>query len=158
MASGLKGGVNFPYDLIESFDYGSFINATEEPISEGIFLGKTKGSEIVIGSTIISIEADLEAYKLPLKEIYPEKTDSEKGLLESFEMLNKKVRFRNSMAAKPKVYIPVFPGTNCEYDTGKAFRKAGGETIILPFLNGSETIIEKKPLRLWLKALIMLKY
>ena len=141
----------------KSFDYGSFIIVTEEPISEDILLEKTKGSEIVIGSIIISIEAVLEAYKLPLKEIYPEKTDSEKGLLESFEMLNKKVHFKDSMAVKPKVYIPVFPCTNCEYDTEKAFRKAGGETIILPFSNGSETIIEKAE-AMGLKALIMLKY
>ena len=140
---GFEGVEDFPFELAESFDYGSFIIATETPLSEGILLGKTKGSEIVIGNRVILIEGILKAYKAPLGELYPEKMVAEKGLLEPFEMINKRVNFSKSMAGKPRVYIPVFPGTNCEYDTGKAFRKAGGKTIVFPFSNGSETIIEE---------------
>lgn len=44
--------------------------------------------------------------------------------------------------AKPKVFIPVFPGTNCEYDTAKAFEEVGAETDVFVFRNGSAVEIE----------------
>ena len=128
---------------MESFDYGSFITVTDKPISEGILLGKTKGSAIVIGNMVVSLDEILRAYKAPLGEISPEKIEGDKGFLEPLEIIDKNIRFSKSIEGKPRVYIPVFPGTNCEYDTGKAFRKAGGETIVLPFLNDSETIIDE---------------
>ena len=37
--------------------------------------------------------------------------------------------------AKPKVFIPVFPGTNCEYDSAKAFERAGAEPVVKVFNN-----------------------
>ena len=37
--------------------------------------------------------------------------------------------------AKPTVFIPVFPGTNCEYDSAKAFERAGADTIVKVFKN-----------------------
>ncbi len=46
-------------------------------------------------------------------------------------------------AAKPRVFIPVFPGTNCEYDTARAFEKAGAETEILVVRNLSAAAIEE---------------
>ena len=46
-------------------------------------------------------------------------------------------------AAKPRVFIPVFPGTNCEYDTARAFEKAGAETDILVVRNLSASAIEE---------------
>ena len=45
-------------------------------------------------------------------------------------------------AAKPRVFIPVFPGTNCEYDTVRAFEKAGAETDVLVVRNLCSTDIE----------------
>ena len=44
-------------------------------------------------------------------------------------------------SAGPKVFIPVFPGTNCEYDSAKAFRRAGAEVETLVFKNQSESDI-----------------
>lgn len=37
--------------------------------------------------------------------------------------------------AKPTVFIPVFPGTNCEYDSARAFERAGADTIVKVFKN-----------------------
>ena len=51
-------------------------------------------------------------------------------------------------AAKPRVCIPVFPGTNCEYDTARAFEKAGAETEILVVRNLSAAAIEETIARL----------
>ena len=45
--------------------------------------------------------------------------------------------------SKPKVILPVFPGTNCDYDTAKAFEDAGAETRILVFKNLDEAAIEQ---------------
>ena len=53
----------------------------------------------------------------------------------------KKIYVCRNKTARPRVFIPVFPGTNCEYDSARAFERAGAETDVRVFRNLSETDI-----------------
>ncbi len=96
---------------------------------------------IVHGKTVISLSEALAAYESTLKEVFPLKSGTEKEEVPSPVFKTKNVyipRYRN---ARPKVFIPVFPGTNCEYDSARAFERAGAETEIRIFKNLSESDI-----------------
>ena len=62
--------------------------------------------------------------------------------MESYEYDAKKRAFPSIKAAVPKVFIPVFPGTNCEYDTARAFERAGAAPEIMVVKNLSAADIE----------------
>ena len=62
---------------------------------------------------------------------------------DSYKENDNKRPFPSLKAAKPRVLIPVFPGTNCEYDTAKAFEKAGAKPEILVIKNLTAAHIEE---------------
>lgn len=88
--------------------------------------------------TIAESEAE-EAWKETLEKVFPTNSDAkgqdvkiEKGLYET-----KDVHICAHKIATPTVFIPVFPGTNCEYDSAGAFERAGAKTIVQVFRNMS---------------------
>ncbi|OEF96719.1 phosphoribosylformylglycinamidine synthase [Desulfuribacillus alkaliarsenatis] len=89
--------------------------------------------------------ADLyKAWEQPLENIFPTKTasiNSDKAI-EDYSQEQTKVVKSTALAriAKPRIVIPVFPGTNCEYDTQKVFEQAGGlaDTLIIRNLTASD--------------------
>jgi len=106
----------------------------------------TEGGKFEFANATIDIEEMLEAWQGKLEKVYPTKIG------EAVEKLNEKlydVRNEADFArkneaklyiakekiAKPRVFIPVFPGTNCEYDLTKAFKKAGAEVQTVVFKN-----------------------
>ncbi|BDR63925.1 phosphoribosylformylglycinamidine synthase [Clostridium tetani] len=98
---------------------------------------------IKIKNEVIKIDEALESWIKPLDSIFPTKTDQIKDNINniSFEKGNKNVSIIKNI--KPKVFIPAFPGTNSEYDTAKAFIKAGGQVSSLVFRNNSIKDIEE---------------
>ena len=85
----------------------------------------------------ISIAADeaLKAWEAPLERIFPSKAGFEKRSPDDHVYEEKNVYICKNKAASPQVFIPVFPGTNCEYDTAKAFEKAGARPFVRVFKN-----------------------
>ena len=75
-----------------------------------------------------------EAWKATLEPVFPEKT-KEEGSVPAFRFETENRKAPAVKVAKPRVLIPVFPGTNCEYDTARAFQKAGAEPEILVLRN-----------------------
>ena len=76
-----------------------------------------------------------------LEEVFPTRSGVEQKVLEDTLYDAKQVYTAQRKLAKPKVFIPVFPGTNCEYDTTKAFEQAGAEVETLVFKNMTESQI-----------------
>jgi phosphoribosylformylglycinamidine synthase len=101
----------------------------------------TVAEEFVIGATNITLEDVLNAWTQTLEKVYPThsasaevKTEVDQKL--SFDLYDaKKIYITKNKVAKPKVFIPVFPGTNCEYDSLKAFHNAGAEIETVVFKN-----------------------
>ncbi len=108
--------------------YGSFVIELAEDVSNAKFteLGTTCDcGQIVIGDVKMSMEELIEVWQKPLERVFPTKVKAENQAVENI-VSDKKCRIKCSKPiAKPRVFIPVFPGTNCEYDLTKAFEDAG---------------------------------
>ena len=83
----------------------------------------------------ISIDEALECWKKPLEKVFPTRTNDEKTPLENKLFDAKEIYVCKNKVARPTVFIPVFPGTNCEYDSMKAFQRAGADVVTRVFKN-----------------------
>ena len=156
MAFGNKLGADIKSDGIigenEWFksEYGTFIVETAEKFDyeNAVLIGNViSEGKIVIDSKVeINLDELIEEWEKPLEKIFPTRKEIENCHLlphcngtkykkiELVERENVISSFSNSIA-KPRVFIPVFPGTNCEYDLERAFNREGGIAKIGVFNN-----------------------
>ncbi len=94
------------------------------------------------GSVAIDIEEALAAWKGALERVFKTKGTDNRDTVESpLYVAGGQVYVCRHKVARPKVFIPVFPGTNCEYDSAKAFVRAGADVSDRVFKNLSEADI-----------------
>ena len=147
MSFGNKIGVNFDETLDESLLFspgcGSIVleikdgEDTAELLGKVDFrlLGRTVEEEsITVNGVTVPIEEALKAWEEPLEGVYKTKTD-EDGIFPFRPYYAKEIAVCKTKIAAPRVFIPVFPGTNCEYDTARQFEKAGAVVETLVFKN-----------------------
>jgi len=136
-------GFKFEESFAENhFDlnYGSMIleladNANPEDF-EATLLGKTTQEKFVeFSKEKISLEKLLDAWESPLETIFPTKAFEENEKIPEISFAEKSIIIAKNKIAKPTVFIPTFPGSNCEYDTAKAFENAGAKSDIFVFKN-----------------------
>ena len=89
----------------------------------------------------ISMEEAIAAWTTPLEKVFPTRATEDKSVVDTGLYEAKDIYVCKNKVAKPKVFIPVFPGTNCEYDSAKAFERAGAEPVVKVFKNLSATDI-----------------
>ncbi len=155
MCFGNKIGVKITENLSNNelfiADYGSIIleidkkhNLTE--LLEGIeyrILGLTQQKQAIdIKGVEIDLETAIQAWIEPLDEVFPIKKNIEGKSNSICYKEGNKVKSKISIV-RPRVFIPVFPGTNCEYDTAKAFENSGGDVQTLVFKNLSPSDVEQ---------------
>ncbi len=146
----LGNGLGFCYDeaveltTIFSHRYGSFILELSNCEPVGKPLGKTQNlSEISFGKTVLCLNELMEIYEGRLEEVYPSKTHESKLSCKSLDFFSNTELKPRKPYARPLALIPVFPGTNCEYDTAKAVEAAGAEAEVFIIKNlSSMHIIE----------------
>ena len=92
----------------------------------------------VCGDEKVSMEEALEAWTCTLEKVFPTRSGVEDKKIETSLYDTKDIYICKHKVARPKVFIPVFPGTNCEYDTMKAFEQAGADTESIVFKNMTE--------------------
>ncbi len=93
----------------------------------------TDNSQININGTSIELSELAAKWQEPLEKVFPTRVMEENKNVASY-CYEAKTKVKPSLKiAKPRVFIPVFPGTNCEYDTKKVFENAGGivETLVI---------------------------
>ncbi len=108
---------------------GSIILEVEKdtPADGSILIGYTKPeADITVGETVIPLGEALINWQKPLEKVFPTKAGSFDKEPETYSYTLRTPMLAKSKIAKPRVFIPVFPGTNCEYDTASAFERAGG--------------------------------
>ena len=102
---------------------------------DALLLGRTISQpEIRMEQASISLEQALSAWKEPLSSVFPTETDFAPQMCDADRLYSKKApAILTRGIARPKVVLPVFPGTNCEVDSARAFEQAGAiaETIVL---------------------------
>jgi len=139
-----------PDELLFGQGYGSFVvegEGLEDKDLSGldyILLGRTiRESEIRIEKTRINLSLMADKWMEPLSEVFPVKTPETGIKPEEYSYSRGSPLIRKTKAVKPAVLIPVFPGTNCEYDSAEAFEKAGAKTETFIFRNRTPQDIEQ---------------
>ncbi len=165
MAFGNKRGVRLNEELrtkneeLVARHYGNIVVEVEENVTvdqlpfrctevgrvidEPVFEVATEGSNPENSIERIDLEEALAAWQKTLEGVFPTRTmqvESEKSKVECdlYDAPKEKLstfNFQLSTSAKPRVFIPAFPGTNCEYDSARAFNRAGAESEIIVFRN-----------------------
>ncbi len=124
--------------------YGSIVaEVAEEDLDkitvEYTVVGETlEDPKFVYGDMNITIEEALVAWTNSLEKVFPTKSDVEQTKITTGLYDAKNIYVSKNKIAKPNVFIPVFPGTNCEYDSKKAFEVAGASVNTVVFKNMSE--------------------
>ena len=141
---GFKFEDSVSLDDIFGYSYGSFVVELCKDADAGVVLGyTTDAQEIVYKGETLELSKLLKAYDDKLEEIYPCNIKTEKMDIPAFSY-NAETRVAPKIGvAKPKVLIPVFPGTNCEFDTAKVMRDAGAEPEIFVINNLSPQAISE---------------
>ena len=145
----IGNGFGFAYDKSMSLDdifgynYGAFVLEVDESV-EGKTVGYvtdngsfTYGDEGVCACTLEKL------YEGKLEGVFPTLEKAESKTYESFSYKAEKRAAPAIKVAKPKVLIPVFPGTNCEFDTAKVMRDAGAEAKIFVINNMTQEGIQR---------------
>ena len=87
------------------------------------------------GNMTLSEKEALDAWKKPLEKVFPTKAVKDTDAVETGLYETNHIYVCKNKVAKPTVFIPVFPGTNCEYDSTKAFERAGAQVVTHVFRN-----------------------
>ena len=127
-------------DLLFNYSYGSIIfeATTDILFDDAQYLGTTiQEPLLIVNSTSLPLQSLAECNIKHFAQIYP--TTSQPAVssinLKCSEFHNYKMRYAPSRIEHPVVFIPVFPGTNCDYDSAKAFKNAGAEVETMVFRN-----------------------
>ena len=102
----------------------------------------TDKAEFTYGTESVSMEEAIASWTQTLEKVFPTRSGVEDKKIDTGLYDTKEVYICKHKVAKPKVFIPVFPGTNCEYDTMKSFMAAGAETESIVFKNMTEADIK----------------
>ena len=140
MAMGNRIGFAYNKDLtnddIFGYNYGAFVLELTEDVAVGEVLGNTtEDYAISYGAEKICMCELEDLYENKLESIFKCNIKTEAKPIEKYEYKCTDVKKSSVKIAKPKVLIPVFPGTNCEYDSAKAFTKAGADAEIFVINN-----------------------
>ncbi|MBQ5870487.1 MAG: phosphoribosylformylglycinamidine synthase [Lachnospiraceae bacterium] len=87
------------------------------------------------GTAVITMEEALATWSATLEDVFPTESGVEQVPVENDVYEAKNIVICNHKIAAPNVFIPVFPGTNCEYDSAKAFTRAGANVTTKVFRN-----------------------
>jgi phosphoribosylformylglycinamidine synthase len=138
MSFGNKIGFDVKYDedLLDAYNYGSILIETEEETEypNAIYLGKTTVEKTgIINNEVFTLEELFKANTEKFNQVYKDKGNNTCTLM-NITRTKKEVKL---LKRKKHVlaYLPVFPGTNCDYDTARAFKKAGAEIKSTVFKN-----------------------
>ncbi len=122
--------------------YGSFVIETNEEI-EGKLIGHTNNDAVItLNGEMVSVLELKEAWEAPLQKVFPtEAKNIGKETTEKFGYKERNTARPSIKVARPRVIIPVFPGTNCEYDTARAFERAGAKAEIFVLRNLNSDVL-----------------
>lgn len=135
-----------------SLDYGSIVLELDAAVDVGKAFGNTTYQllgttqtepTIVLGDTKLAIDTLQAIWEKPLEKIFPTQTEVLVTPPQDIAYGQRNTTKPASSIAKPRVFIPVFPGTNCEYDSARAFMDAGGLVDIMVVKNLTAADVEQ---------------
>ena len=140
---GFRFAPGLTLDRILGYDYGAFLLELTGDADAGETVGFTTGDAMLtLDGETVPLSALEAAYDGTLEPIYPTRPDMS-GAVKDFSFAVESHPASRIKCARPTVLIPVFPGTNCEYDSAKAVRAAGAEAEIFVVNNLSADAIAR---------------
>ena len=146
----LGNKIGFSYDAavdnttVFGYNYGAFILELTDNTEVGTLLGyTTEAKAIARGNEVLSLDDLTAIYEGKLESVYPTETGKTYAKPPVYTFEGKANKAPAVKVAKPTVLIPVFPGTNCEFDTAKAFADAGADTDIFVIRNTSSDAVAR---------------
>ena len=122
---------------------GGFVFTSDEAIADAVKIGQTVADfTVTVNGVNLSAAKLLAAFEGRLEEVYPTEFEQSTALEEIPAVVSDAVIKAKERIAQPLVYIPVFPGSNSEYDSAKAFEQAGAKVNSVPFVTLNEAAIE----------------
>lgn len=135
---------NMCANCIFGYNYGAFILEVTEDIDGASLVGTiTDKPEITFKGEKVDLNNLLNTYEDKLESVYSCNIPDSKAAMKNFEFKASEYPAPAVKVAKPKVLIPAFPGTNCEFDSAKAVRDAGAEPKIMVINNLSADGIKR---------------
>ncbi len=137
----IGNGFGFSFDTLDfdtlfSYRYGSFVIEAEDYIDSATEIGTvTDDGYMSFGEEKLSADTLLTLYEAKLEEVYPTLVDQNTAAVENLSYHTEIRQSPSVRVARPKVLIPAFPGTNCEYDSYKAVSDAGADAEIIVINN-----------------------
>ena len=141
---GFEYSASFDKNRIFKEHYASFIAEVTEDIGIGEIIGNVKAEPVICcGKEAVSVTEILPIYENKLESVYSCNIKQDIVNNQTFTYNNTKKYMSVPLKAKPRVVIPVFPGTNCEYDSARAAEEAGFEADIFVINNKTPDSISK---------------
>ena len=128
-------------DLFKTGEYGCMIAEVPADALDKInvaytLIGEvTDDAQFAYGDAVVTMDEALKAWTGTLEKVFPTRSGVEQKKIETPVYKEGSIVICSHKIAQPKVFIPVFPGTNCEYDSMKAFEKAGAKVQTQVFRN-----------------------
>ena len=148
MAFGNKLGVTIEDSVSAEVLYGAgfgnivaevsdeFLPIIKETIPEAVVVGEVNADQTFRYKDMsIGMDEAIGAWTGTLEKVFKTRATEDKTEIKTDVFDTKEIYICKNKVAKPTVFIPVFPGTNCEYDSAKAFERAGANTIVKVFKN-----------------------
>ncbi|VGX58416.1 phosphoribosylformylglycinamidine synthase [Streptococcus pyogenes] len=121
---------------------GGFVFTSAEEIADAVKVGQTQADfTVTVNGNDLAGVSLLAAFEGKLEEVYPTEFEQTDVLEEVPAVVSDTVIKAKETIEKPVVYIPVFPGTNSEYDSAKAFEQVGASVNLVPFVTLNEVAI-----------------
>ncbi len=150
MAFGNKFGFTFAQGLDKETLFAAkeasfVVELADENSFDGITLGTTNDNGVfIIDGEVMTVDELIDAWTGKLEKVFA--TDSGKKAKMPYDVplyKDRSIFVAKNKVARPKVFIPAFPGTNCEVDSARAFEKAGAEASVLVVNNLSSSAINE---------------
>ncbi|HFV2987066.1 TPA: phosphoribosylformylglycinamidine synthase [Streptococcus agalactiae] len=121
---------------------GGFVFTSAEEIADVVKIGQTQADfTVTVNGNDLAGASLLSAFEGKLEEVYPTEFEQVDAIEEVPAVVSDVVIKAKEIIEKPVVYIPVFPGTNSEYDSAKAFEQVGASVNLVPFVTLNEAAI-----------------
>ena len=144
MAFGNKLGIKVNDDVTVETLFGKGIanivaevdTAKLSEVKDAKVIGEvTDTKSFVYGDVTITMDEALAAWEGTLEKVFQTKSTDDKSVVDTGVYSAGSIYVCKNKVAKPTVFIPVFPGSNCEYDSAKAFERAGANVVTKVFKN-----------------------
>ncbi|WP_424555299.1 phosphoribosylformylglycinamidine synthase [Streptococcus agalactiae] len=121
---------------------GGFVFTSVEEIADAVKIGQTQADfTVTVNGNDLAGASLLAAFEGKLEKVYPTEFERADALEEVPAVVSDTVIKAKEVIEKPVVYIPVFPGTNSEYDSAKAFEQVGASVNLVAFVTLNEAAI-----------------